>query len=86
MTAGLQQPKGVAIRAAWLTWRHLAASRGRDAECAFRVARTAHSGLCCAQHNPDYVTPDVMLRSRCSGAIKPCFRCPAIRQGRIYAT
>ena len=27
-TAGLQQPKGVAIRAAWLTWRHLAASLG----------------------------------------------------------
>ena len=26
-------------------WRHLAASRGRNAECAFRVSRTAHSGF-----------------------------------------
>lgn len=28
----MQQPKGVAIPAAWLTWRHLAASRGHHAE------------------------------------------------------
>jgi len=40
-TNGLQQPKGVAIRVAWLTWLHLAASRGHDAEFVFwpRLAR-----------------------------------------------
>jgi len=34
--------EGIAIRTAWLTWRHLAASRGRNAKCAFRVSRKAH--------------------------------------------
>jgi hypothetical protein len=34
--------EGIAIRTAWLTWRHLAASGGRNAKCAFRVSRTAH--------------------------------------------
>jgi hypothetical protein len=32
-----------------------------------RRCRAAEAGLCCAQHNPAYVTPDVMLRSGYSG-------------------
>ena len=45
-TAGLSaRGQGAAIRAAWLTWWHLAASRGRNAKCALRVSRTAHLGF-----------------------------------------
>jgi hypothetical protein len=32
-------------------------------EIAARMTSPAHAELCCAQHNPAYVTPDVMLRS-----------------------
>lgn len=37
--------EGIAIRTAWPTWRDLAASRGRNAKCAFRASRTAHLGF-----------------------------------------
>ena len=37
--------EGIAIRTTWLTGRHLAASLGRNAECVFRVSRTARLGF-----------------------------------------